>query len=301
MVQASEPVSVWSLGAALGEGPVWVERDSALWFVDIKGRKIHRYDPAIQARSSWDAPGQCGFVLPAVGGGFIAGLQEGLHRFDERDGSFRLIVDPEPDKPGNRLNDATVDRQGRLWFGTMDDGEREATGAIYRLVGDGSVDRSSPFCSITNGPAVSPDGRALYHVDTVGGIIYRCSLADDGSLSDREVFVTISSEDGYPDGPTVDAEGCVWIGLYAGWSARRYSPAGELLQTVRFPVANITKLAFGGPGLRTAFATTAAKQLTPEELAKQPGAGDLFAFSVDVPGVPGTMVSEGIWGLNQLA
>ena len=61
-VVTSEPVSVWKLGAPLGEGPVWVERDQALWFVDIKSHKIHRYDPASGATRSWDAPGQIGFI-----------------------------------------------------------------------------------------------------------------------------------------------------------------------------------------------------------------------------------------------
>ena len=122
-VVLSEPVSVWQLGAPLGEGPIWVERDQALWFVDIKSHKIHRFDPASGATRSWDAPGQIGFILPSEGGGFVAGLQTGLSHFDERDGSFTHICDPEPDLPGNRLNDATVDTNGRLWFGSMDDSE----------------------------------------------------------------------------------------------------------------------------------------------------------------------------------
>ena len=73
---------VWEVGATLGEGPVWVERDEALWFVDIKLQKIHRFDPATAQGRSWDAPEQVGFVFPAKSGGFIAGLQSGLHHFD---------------------------------------------------------------------------------------------------------------------------------------------------------------------------------------------------------------------------
>jgi len=30
--------------AILGEGPVWVERETALYWLDIKGRKIFRLD-----------------------------------------------------------------------------------------------------------------------------------------------------------------------------------------------------------------------------------------------------------------
>jgi len=293
-VVVSEPVSVWQLGAPLGEGPVWVERDQALWFVDIKSHRIHRFDPVNGATRSWNAPGQVSFILPTEGGGFVAGLQTGLARFDERDGSFTPICDPEPGHPGNRLNDATVDPQGRLWFGSMDDGEKAVTGAIYRLGPDGDCVAVSPLCSITNGPAVSPDGRTLYHVDTLAGIVHACDIDDAGMLANRREFVRIPSAEGYPDGPTVDSEGCVWIGLYAGWGVRRYSPAGDLLEEVRFPVSAITKIAFGGPDLRTVFATTASKHLSPAELAKEPHAGDLFRFEVRVPGQKGMLVREGV-------
>lgn len=293
-VARTAPESVWALGAGLLEGPVWVMRDAALWFVDIKGRKVHRYDPASGARASWDAPGQVGFVLPIAGGGFVAGLQQGLYRFDPADGSFAELHAPEPDQPGNRLNDATVDPAGRLWFGSMDDGEVAHSGVIYRLGADGHCVPSSPLCSITNGPAVSPDGRTLYHVDTLHGIIYACALAEDGSVTDRRELVRMDTAEGYPDGPTCDAEGCIWVGLYGGWGARRYSPAGELLETVRFPVSAVTKLAFGGPDLTTAFATTANKHLSAGELAEQPQAGDLFAFEVSVPGVPGVEIRQGV-------
>lgn len=293
-VQRSEPVSVWQLSAPLLEGPVWVQRDEALWFTCIKTPRIYRYDPRTQDTRCWDAPAQCGFVLPAAGGGFVAGLQTGLHRFDEADGTFSLLVDPEPSRPGNRLNDATVDPQGRLWFGTMDDAEAAETGAIYRLGADGQAVRSSPWASITNGPAVSPDGMTLYHVDTLGGVIYACTVDADGSLVQRRVFASIPNEEGYPDGPTVDAEGCVWIGLYNGWGIRRYSPKGELIETIRMPVSAVTKVAFGGDDRKTLFATTANKHLDEAGLAAQPGAGDLFRIEVDVPGVAAVEIAVGI-------
>jgi sugar lactone lactonase YvrE len=285
---ASEPISVWNVGAELGEGPVWV--DGALWFTDIKRRQVHRFEPATGGRRSWDAPEQVGFVLPAEGGGFVAGLQSGLHRFDARDGRFEPIAEVEPEWPDNRLNDGVVDPSGRLWFGTMDDGESGETGAFYRF--EGGVVRPAGLerIAITNGPALSPDGRILYWVDTLAGTIQAADVAADGSLGPSRPFVRIDPADGHPDGPSVDSEGCLWIALFGGWEAWRFSPAGERLARVRFPVANITKLAFGGDDLRTAYATTARLHLKPDELEAQPRAGDLFEFRVDVPGVPGARI-----------
>jgi sugar lactone lactonase YvrE len=283
---ASEPRNIWDLAAELGEGPVWVERDSALWFVDIKKHQIHRYDPASGDKRRFSAPEQVGFILPAERGGFVAGLQSGLHHFDETSGEFELIVEVDVDKPTNRLNDGVVDPQGRLWFGTMDNDEKAKSGAFYCFA-EGKLTRTQiDNIEITNGPCVSPDGRLLYYVDTLKGTIDCADIGDDGSLSNLRPFVTIDPKEGHPDGPTIDSEGCVWISLYAGWEARRYSPAGKLLERVRFPVANITKIAFGGNELRTAYATTARQMLSPEVIAEQPQIGDLFEFTVDVPGVP---------------
>jgi xylono-1,5-lactonase len=282
----SEPVSVWNVAAELGEGPVWVARDSALWFTDIKRRKVHRYDPATGGKGSWDAPEQIGFLFPARTGGFVAGLQGGLHRFEEAGGTFELLAGVEPNRPGNRLNDGVVDPSGRLWFGTMDDGEKAPTGGFYRFEGGEVIPTGLSGIAITNGPALSPDGRILYFVDTLRGTIQACDVAGDGSLGPPRPFAWIPPTEGYPDGPTVDAEGGLWISLYAGWEARRYSPEGELADRVRFPVANITKIALGGPDLRTAYATTARQHLRPDQLERQPQAGDLFEFGVDVPGLP---------------
>jgi sugar lactone lactonase YvrE len=279
-----EPNNVWDLHCELGEGPVWV--DGALWFTDIKKQQVHRYEPATGGKRSWDAPEQIGFVVPEEGGAFIAGLQSGLHRFTPANGAFELIAEVEPERPNNRLNDAVSDPSGRLWFGTMDNGERDRSGAFYRYERGVVVRTPIEGIAITNGPAVSPDGRILYFVDTLGGTIEAADIGEDGALGPRRPFVTIDPKDGHPDGPTVDAEGCVWISLYAGWEARRYSPAGELIGRVRFPVANITKIAFGGDDLRTVYATTARQLLAPEEIATQPEIGDLFEFRVDVPGVP---------------
>ena len=285
-----EPTVAWNLAAELGEGPVWVERDRALWFVDIKKRQINRYDPASGAKRSWQAPEQVGFILPAERGGFVAGLQSGLYHFDERSGDFALIVQVEPDKPENRLNDGVVDPSGRIWFGTMDNNEREKSGAFYCFANGHLKSTGIGGIAITNGPAVSPDGRILYFVDTLRGTIEAADIGEDGSLANRRPFVRIDPTEGHPDGPTIDSEGCVWISLYAGWEARRYSPSGNLVDRVRFPVANITKIAFGGADLRHAFATTARQMLKPDEIAKQPEIGDLFEFRVDVPGMPCPLV-----------
>lgn len=291
MTGDAEARPVCKVGATLGEGPIWIAADRALWFVDIKANRLHRYVPGESQLDSWTAPAQIGWIVPTAGGRYLCGLQSGLHYFDPASGTFALHAAVEPALPGNRLNDATVDCLGRIWFGSMDDGESAPTGAFYRTDERGIAPVITGI-TITNGPAVSPDGKQLYHTDTLAGTIQVSRIGSDGGLSDTRLFVAFDTDrDGYPDGPVIDAEGCLWTGMWGGWSARRYSPVGELLQVVRFPVANVTKIALGGADGRTAYATTASKGLDESERLAQPHAGDLFAFEVDVPGQPGYLAA----------
>ncbi|HEY1892721.1 MAG TPA: SMP-30/gluconolactonase/LRE family protein [Steroidobacteraceae bacterium] len=276
---------VCPLGAELGEGPVWVERESALWFVDIKGRRTHRWHPGRREHRFWPAPEQPGFLAPLRGGGFIVGLKSGLQRFDPATSEFVHLLAVEPDRPENRMNDGSVSPEGELWFVSMHDPEVEPTGALYRLDTDGQCVRLDEGFVIGNGPAFSPDGRVFYHTDTTRRTVYAFDRPDPHTLTRKRIFVRIEEGAGHPDGTTVDQEGCVWIALWGAAAVRRYSPEGEILATVRLPCANVTKIAFGGPDLRTAYVTTAWKGLTREQRAAQPLAGDLFSFEAPAPGL----------------
>ncbi|MBW8910776.1 MAG: SMP-30/gluconolactonase/LRE family protein [Sphingomonas sp.] len=292
-VQRSEAELAAKIGATLGEGPVWVERDGCLWSVDIKAPRVHRFDPQSGQVDGWDAPAEVGWVLPADDGKFVAGLATGLHRFAPDSGAFTLLAETEPHLPGNRLNDATVDPAGRIWFGSMDNAESGPSGRFYRFDTAGVHLCGIPPCIVTNGPAVSPDGRTLYVVDTVGRTIDAWTILDGGALAEQRRFVTIAAKDGYPDGVCVDAEGGVWLGLWGGGAAQRYDRNGVPTDEVRFPVSNVTKVALGGPDGRTAYATTARQGLDPTALAGQPFAGDLFTFKVKVPGPPSPEIRLG--------
>lgn len=276
---------IWEVGAELGEGPIWSAREQALWFVDIKGRRIHRYDERSGERRSWNTPEYVGFIVPLAGGGFICGLKRGLHHFDPVSGAFTLVTRVDSDHPANRLNDGFVDAAGRLWFGTMDNDQKQPTGSLYRFDSRGLKSCDAGYV-ITNGPAASPDGRTLYHVDTLKRVIYSFDLDDAGVLSNRRAFAQIDTPGAYPDGPAVDASGCVWISLYGGWGMRRYSPQAKAFETFPLPVANCTKAAFGGADLRTLYITTALQGLSAEQRARQPLAGGLFRMRVDTPGLP---------------
>ena len=269
--------------AVLGEGPVWVARESSLYWLDIKGLKIFRLDER-GAMTEWPTPMRVGSIVPRKKGGFIAGTEHGIAEIDLDTGKFEIVADPEAALPDNRFNDGKVDRQGRFWAGTMDDREQQASGTLYRVDPDLSVHNLDTSYKVTNGPAFSPDGRIAYHSDSALQVTYRSAVASDGGLGPRETFLQFNPGDGFPDGMTVDSEGCLWIAFCDGWCVRRYSPSGEWLETLKLPVSRPTSCAFGGRDLDRLYISSASIDLDEQALAMQPNAGGLFMC---VPGVQG--------------
>lgn len=277
----AEAELVWDLGAELGEGPVWDDDRQALWFVDIKGWRLHRFTPSTGDKSSWDAPEQIGFALPADDGSLVCGVRGGLYRFDVDAGTFSLICAVEEDRPQNRLNDGYVAPDGSLWFGTMDDSEAQKSGALYRWSG-GELVRHDDGYGVTNGPCLSPDGKTLYHHDTLARTVLAFDHAD-GTLSNRRVFAMTG--DGFPDGPSMDSAGVLHVGLFNGWGVAQFDPSGQRIGTIRLPVQTVTKAAFGGPDLRDLYCTTAWLGNADKRTA-QPTLGGLYRVRVATPGLP---------------
>jgi D-xylonolactonase len=278
------PELVWPIAAQLGEGPAWFADDGCLRFVDIKGGRLHSFCPATGQQETMDAGGQPSFVLPAGDRRLVVGNGHELVAID-RDGRNRTLLATLPMPLNNRTNDATVDGSGRLWLGTMDDKEQHPTGALWCWT-QGALHHLGQTAVVTNGPAISRDGATLYFVDSGSRAIWRHVVTVGPGITARTLFLQLGEEDGYPDGIVLDAEGCLWVALWDGWCLRRYAPDGEMLLQVDLPCARVTKIAFGGPELRTAYVTTARIGLDDAALASQPLAGGLFAFDAPVAGLP---------------
>lgn len=272
---------LWPLGATLGEGAWWNPADGCVWFVDIKDPTVHRWRWSDGATASWPMPERVGFAVPRASGGFILGLKSGLARWTPGSDPVPWL-EIDADRPGNRLNDATTDPTGRLWFGSMDDSEAEPTGRLWRLdPRAGSVTAQDGPYIVTNGPAIAPDGRTLYHTDSVDRRVWAFDLAPDGTLIDRRLFVQFTETDGHPDGMATDAEGGLWICHWGGARISRFGPDGRLDRAIPLPAPQVTKCAFAGPGLDRLVVTTAAIGL---DRRLHPLAGHLFRVD---PGVPG--------------
>jgi sugar lactone lactonase YvrE len=264
----------------LGEGPMWSARENALYWVDIKGQKVWRYDLTDEAVRSWAMPEPVGWLVERRDHpGFIAGFKSGFTALTLDPMAVTPICDPEPNQPGNRMNDAKVDASGRLWAGTMDNLEQEDRGSLYRLDPDLSLSQHDSGYRVTNGPTFSVDGALLYHTDSARRTVFRFDLTPDGRLENKAVFVAFEDSWGYPDGMTTDAEGGVWIAHWGGGRASRFLADGRLERSIALPASRITSCAFAGADLDRLFVTSASISASNE-----PDAGQLFEVE---PGVRG--------------
>ncbi len=278
---------VWEEPAVLGEGPLWVVKENAVYWVDIVSKKVHRYGVADDARRTWAFETVVTSLAERRQGGLVGTVRDGFAFIDLEAGTFEPIAMPEADMPENRFNDGKVDENGRYWAGSMDDGEKLATGSLYRLDGDLALHKMDTNYSITNGPTFSVDGQTLYHTDTAKRTIFAFDFNEDGAISNKRVFVKlVAEEEGYPDGMTVDSENCIWLAHFAGSRITRYSPQGKVLQVIAMPVPNITSCTFTGPDLDTLYITTARHLLNEEGIRKYPRSGSLFSCKPGVTGLP---------------
>ncbi|RPI20206.1 MAG: SMP-30/gluconolactonase/LRE family protein [Actinobacteria bacterium] len=190
---------VADVGDRLGEGPAWDPVAGVLWWVDIKGCRLHRLQPASDAVDTWELEETPGAVAPRAGGGLVMAVRSGLALFDPGTSHLQVVAAPEPERPGNRFNDGGCDPQGRFWAGSMDDAEKERTGALYRFDGDGTWERILDGLGIPNTIAWSPDGATFYFAETFDRVIHAYDFDPAaGTVDNRRLFAAIEP----PGSPT---------------------------------------------------------------------------------------------------
>jgi sugar lactone lactonase YvrE len=267
---------------ALGESPVWWTEAQQLIFIDITGRRLHRFDPISKRHEVDVLEEDIGCVAPAKGGGYVAGLRSGIWLLDGKGAKVRELA-ANPEKAAtHRFNDGRVDPRGRYFAGTLDESKAAGDAGQYRYDKRGLAKLTDGVMT-SNGQAFSPDGRTLYFSDTPRFVIYRLDYdPDTGEATNRRVFARIeptATDRGRPDGAAVDVEGCYWSSLYEGSRIRRYDPDGKMMADYPVPALNTTMPAFGGRDRKTLFVTTA------RDKKGGPGGG-LYAMPVDVAGLP---------------
>ncbi len=272
--------------ARLGEGALWDGQRQCLFWVDIEGCALHAFDPATGHDRVWATPSRISTVVPYTATEVLVALQTGLHTLNLATGALTFLVNPIA-SPTLRYNDGKCDPAGRFWVGTLDLEQKPGAANLYCYDTDGSIRVVLDRITNSNGLAWSADARTMYYIDTPTQTVQAFAYDQaTGRIANGRVLVQVPVADGFPDGMTLDADGNLWVALWGGGRVNCYHAAtGELLHTVAVPAPNTSSCAFGGPGLKTLFITTAREGLNAAAVAEYPLSGNLFAVQPGVAGV----------------
>jgi len=287
-IAPSDLECVQRIAATCGESPMWSVREQALYWTDNLGGVIHRLEPESGSEQSFVLGQNVMSIVLRERGGLLLALTKQL-AFYEPGGELELLEGVEHDQPRNRFNDGKVDRQGRLWAGTMNDVDWDApSGSLYRIDPRLELSRLQGAVVCANGLGWSPDGRTFYFGESFRYAIFAYDFDPDaGALSARRVFATVDRSSGaFPDGLTVDVEGGVWSVQNGAGRVVRYAPDGGVTHAVEMPLRQPTSCIFGGRDLDVLYITTSRQNMTPEQLARYPLSGSVFAARPGVGGIP---------------
>lgn len=286
----------------LGESPFWHPDEQALYWVDIPGKAIWRAFAASSRVEHWLMPQEPGCIAPALGGGLVIALRDGMYRAQAWGGPLTLLHRFDHDPATTRFNDGKADPLGRFWAGTMYEPRDRRLAQLFSLdCRDGRtprVERQAGDAVIANGLAWSPDAKTVYWTDTTHHVIRAWDWdAQSNAMQHPRVFHQFPMKPtgwqygmpgygGRPDGAAVDAEGNYWVAMFEGARLLKLARDGSVLQELPLPAQCPTMPCFGGPDLKTLYVTTARHNRGEKELAAYPESGCVFAMRVTVPGLP---------------
>jgi sugar lactone lactonase YvrE len=270
--------------ARLGEGALWDWRHDLLVSVDIPAGRVLVSDPGDGSSRSIEVGQPVSAAMLRGEHELLLAVRDGFATLDLKTGAVDPLVAVEADKPSNRMNDAACDARGRCFAGTMAVDDTPSAGTLYRLDEDLSVHAVLDGLTISNGLGWSPSGSVMYHIDSMaGGVDAHDFDVDSGALSGRRRLVDTDPAWGLPDGLAMDAEGGIWVAFWDGSALRRFSPDGELTETLELPAARPTRPAFGGANLDQLYVTSA--KLDPEQAVDGDLGGAIFVLEPGVSGV----------------
>ncbi len=276
--------------AILGEGPVWDEQESLLYWVDILSGKLFRYDPHHKSNKAFDIGEHLGCVALREEGGLVLARQSGFAFFDPRQQKITNITGPEFQSPGSRFNDGKCDPSGRFWAGTLTYDLDEGAGSLYCL--DQNLDTQIKLRELTipNGMAWNQGIDKFFFIDTPACAVQSFDYNDaSGEITNPVVVKKFDKEEGYPDGMCIDREGALWVALYNGGKVIRIDPdSGETLFEIQLPVPQATSCTFGGADFSELYITTGREYMSEEDVDRWPLSGSLFKVQLPFKGWPPT-------------
>ena len=284
-IKTSKPECIWQTKTLLGEGTLWVKSLNSIYFTDIKRKKIFTFNTKTKRKKIIKINKEIGFLSHIKKNIFILGLKGELRIVNLKNNKKIKSIFIEIDKPLNRLNDGKTDPRGRLWFGSMDNLERNIqNGSLYCLNKNLKLKMVDNKYMITNGPAFINE-KNFYHTDTKKRIIYKIKIDKNLNILEKKIFKKFLSVEGFPDGMTTDRFKNLWVCHFGGSSISVFNQKGKKIYKIKLPAKNVTNCAFGGANNNDLYITTALKGLKEIDKKKYNLSGSLFKVRTNSKGM----------------
>jgi len=284
-IKTSKPECIWQTKAFLGEGALWVKSLNSIYFTDIKKKKIFTFNTKTKRKKIIKINKEIGFLSHIKKNIFILGLKGELRIVNLKNNKKIKSIFIEIDKPLNRLNDGKTDPSGRLWFGSMDNLERNIqNGSLYCLNKNLKLKMVDNKYMITNGPAFINE-KNFYHTDTKKRIIYKIKIDKNLNILEKKIFKKFVDVEGFPDGMTTDRFKNLWVCHFGGSSISVFNQKGKKIYKIKLPAKNVTNCAFGGANNNDLYITTALKGLKEIDKKKYNLSGSLFKVRTNSKGM----------------
>ena len=284
-IKTSKPECIWQTKAFLGEGTLWVKSLNSIYFTDIKRKKIFKFNTKTKRKKIIKINKEIGFLSHIKKNIFILGLKGELRIVNLKNNKKIKSIFIEIDKPLNRLNDGKTDPSGRLWFGSMDNLERNIqNGSLYCLNKNLKLKMVDNKYMITNGPAFINE-KNFYHTDTKKRIIYKIKIDKNLNILEKKIFKKFVDVEGFPDGMTTDRFKNLWVCHFGGSSISVFNQKGKKIYKIKLPAKNVTNCAFGGANNNDLYITTALKGLKEIDKKKYNLSGSLFKVRTNSKGM----------------
>ena len=281
----SKPECVWKAKTLLGEGTLWVKSLNSIFFVDIKKKKIFILNVKNHKKKIIKVNKEIGFLSHVKKSIFILGLKGELRIVDLKTKKKIKSIIIEKEKPQNRLNDGKTDPRGRLWFGSMDNLERNVeSGSLYCLDNNLKLSKVDSNYMITNGPAFI-DAKNFFHTDSRKKVIYKIKIDNNLNIKRKKIFRKFSKSEGSPDGMTIDRFNNLWVCHFGGACISVFNKKGKKIHKIKLPAKNITNCTFGGTKNTDLYITTALKGLKKSDIKKYHSSGSLFKIKTNTKGI----------------
>ena len=274
----------------LGEGITYSSKNNTLYWLDISNfSKLFRINLSSNKKEIFELPEIVTSTSVKTDNELIFCSNNGINLYNIDTHEYKRIINIEDSLLSTRSNDGASDPLGRFWFGTMqnnfdkygnDISIKQNIGKLYRVDLDNKISIIREGIGIPNTFVWSPDNTKFYFTDTLEGNILKFDFdLENGTLSNEENFAQFNR--GYPDGSTMDTDGCIWNCRYGGSCIVRFDPEGKVDQIIEMPVQNITNCVFGGRDLKTLFVTTACNKGKDQNDLD----GSLFAINLNYQGL----------------